>query len=43
MTGTMQAAVFKGNGILKVETVNIPRIEKEDQVLLEIQANRLLG
>ena len=43
MTGTMQAAVFKGNGILKVETVNIPRIEKEDQVLLEIQAASICG
>jgi len=40
---TMQAAVFKGNGILKVEEVEIPKIEKDDQVLLKVHAASICG
>lgn len=43
MTGTMQAAVFKGDGVLKVETVSIPRIQREGQVLLEVLAASICG
>lgn len=41
--GTMQAAVFKGNGILSVETVEIPRITEPDQVLLKVKAASICG
>ena len=35
---TMRAAVFKGNGVLQVEEVEIPKITKSDQVLLKVSA-----
>lgn len=31
---TMQAAVFKGNGVLEVDEVEIPKIRRPDQVLI---------
>ncbi|MDO5548253.1 MAG: alcohol dehydrogenase catalytic domain-containing protein [Eubacteriales bacterium] len=40
---TMQAAVFKGNGILKVETVEIPKITEPNQVLLKVEAASICG
>lgn len=41
--GTMQAAVFKGNGVLKVEEVEIPKIVNPDQVLLKVRAASICG
>ncbi|MDD4808399.1 MAG: alcohol dehydrogenase catalytic domain-containing protein [Oscillospiraceae bacterium] len=40
---TMQAAVFKGNGILSVEEVPVPAIEHPTQVLLKIRAASICG
>ncbi|MGN1008107.1 MAG: zinc-binding dehydrogenase [Butyricicoccus sp.] len=40
---TMQAAVFKGNGILEVEQVEIPKITAPDQVLLKVRAASICG
>ncbi|MBP3311477.1 MAG: alcohol dehydrogenase catalytic domain-containing protein [Butyricicoccus sp.] len=40
---TMQAAVFKGNGILEVEQVEIPEITAPDQVLLKVRAASICG
>lgn len=40
---TMQAAVFKGNGILKVEQVATPKITAPDQVLLKVHAASICG
>lgn len=39
----MQAAVFKGNGVLEVEQVDIPKIEQPDQVLLKVRAASICG
>ncbi|MGN1014837.1 MAG: zinc-binding dehydrogenase [Butyricicoccus sp.] len=43
MEGTMQAAVFKGNGVLRVEQVSIPHITAPDQVLLKVRAASICG
>ena len=40
---TMRAAVFKGNGVLQVEEVEIPKITKSDQVLLKVNAASICG
>lgn len=40
---TMRAAVFKGNGVLQLERVDIPRIREPDQVLLRVQAASICG
>ena len=40
---TMQAAVFKGNGVLELEQVEIPKIEHPDQVLLQVRAASICG
>ena len=40
---TMQAAVFKRNGVLDVEQVPIPQITAPDQVLLKVQAASICG
>lgn len=39
----MQAAVFKGNGVLTVEQVAIPQITQPDQVLLKVRAASICG
>jgi 2-desacetyl-2-hydroxyethyl bacteriochlorophyllide A dehydrogenase len=39
----MMAAVFQGNGVLSVETVDIPEIENGDEVLLEVEACSICG
>lgn len=41
--GTMQAAVFKGNGVLEVEQVDIPKITAPGQVLLKVRAASICG
>ncbi|UWP58875.1 zinc-dependent alcohol dehydrogenase [Ruminococcus gauvreauii] len=40
---TMQAAVFKGNGILSVEDLPFPVIKRPTQVLLKIRAASICG
>lgn len=39
----MQAAVFKGNGVLEVEQVEVPKIQEPDQVLLKVRAASICG
>lgn len=39
----MQAAVFKGDGVLKVQEVNIPQIQEPNQVLLKVHAASICG
>lgn len=39
----MQAAVFKGNGVLKVEQIPVPSITEPDQVLLKVRAASICG
>ncbi len=39
----MQAAVFKGDGVLEVERVEIPKIQEPDQVLLKVRAASICG
>lgn len=34
----MQAAVFKGNGVLEVEQVEVPKLREPDQVLIKVRA-----
>ena len=34
----MKAAIFKGNGVLKVEEVPVPKIERDDQILIKVRA-----
>jgi Threonine dehydrogenase and related Zn-dependent dehydrogenases len=43
MSKKMKAAVFQGNGILSVETVDIPEINNDDEVLLEVEACSICG
>lgn len=40
---TMRAAVFKGNGVLQLEQVEIPRLQEPDQVLLQVRAASICG
>ena len=39
----MKAAIFKGNGILKVEEVPVPKIERDDQILIKVRAASICG
>lgn len=41
--GKMQAAVFKGNGILKIEEVDIPQVKNPDQVVIKVRAASICG
>jgi threonine dehydrogenase-like Zn-dependent dehydrogenase len=43
MDGTMRAAVFEGEGDLVLKEVPVPRIERPDQVLLEVDAVSICG
>jgi threonine dehydrogenase-like Zn-dependent dehydrogenase len=40
---TMQAAVFKGNGVLEVEQVEVPTITEPDQVRIKVRAASICG
>ncbi|MGM9612498.1 MAG: zinc-binding dehydrogenase [Butyricicoccus sp.] len=40
---TMQAAIFKGNGVLEVEQVEVPKIQRPDQVLIQVRATSICG
>lgn len=42
-TATMKAAVFKGNGILKVEDVPIPEVTRDNDVLIRVEAASICG
>lgn len=39
----MRAAVFKGNGVLQLESVEIPKLREPDQVLLRVRAASICG
>jgi (R,R)-butanediol dehydrogenase / meso-butanediol dehydrogenase / diacetyl reductase len=39
----MLAAVFKGNGVLKVEEVPVPKLVKDDDVLMQVEACGICG
>lgn len=39
----MQAAVFKGNGVLEVEQVEVPKLREPDQVLIKVRAASICG
>lgn len=39
----MQAAVFKGNGVLEVDEVEPPKIWRPDQVLIQVRAAGICG
>ena len=39
----MKAAVFKGNGILKVEEVPVPKVQNADQVVIRVKAASICG
>lgn len=41
--GQMQAAVFRGDGVLEVTQMEIPNIQRPDQVLLKILAASICG
>jgi len=43
MAKKMMAAVFKGNGVLSVEPVDVPEIKNGDEVLLEVEACSICG
>ncbi len=43
MDRKMKAAVFKGNGVLAVEEVDVPVISNGDEVLLEVEACSICG
>jgi len=43
MPEKMMAAVFKGNGVLSVEKVDVPEIKNGDEVLLEVEACSICG
>lgn len=40
---TMKAAVFEGNGVLSLKEVPVPKIRKEDDVLLQVEAVSICG
>jgi L-iditol 2-dehydrogenase len=43
MKETMMAAVFEGEGVLTLQEVPVPRIEHQDQVLLQVDAVSICG
>ena len=43
MAETMRAAVFRGEGRLALEEVAVPRVERPDDVLLEVEAAGICG
>ena len=43
MKDTMRAAVFKGNGVIKLEQIPSPKIQKADDMILEIEVCSICG
>lgn len=43
MSNLMRAAIFKGNGVLTVQSVPIPEIKKDTQLLLKVEAASICG
>ena len=43
MKETMRAAVFKGNGVLEIEEVKVPKIRKPDDLIIEIEMCSICG
>ena len=43
MKSTMRAAVFKGNGVIKIEEIPSPKIGKGDEMILEIEVCSICG
>lgn len=43
MEGKMRAAVFEGEGVLKIKEVDIPQITKPDDVIVEVEACSICG
>jgi len=43
MSEKMMAAVFKGNGVLSVESVDVPKIKNRDEVLFKVEACSICG
>lgn len=43
MDTTMRAAVFEGNGVLKVKSVPIPQVRRDTDVLLRVDAASICG
>ena len=43
MKEKMKAAVFKGNGVLSIEEIDSPKIQKGDDIILEIEVCSICG
>ncbi len=43
MKNKMRAAVFEGNGILKIKEVDVPKIQKNDDLIVEIEMCSICG
>ncbi len=43
MESTMLGAVFKGNGICRVEEIPVPKVTRDDDVLLQVEAAGICG
>jgi (R,R)-butanediol dehydrogenase/meso-butanediol dehydrogenase/diacetyl reductase len=43
MAGTMKAAVFEGEGRLAIKDMPVPRIQRDDEVLLEVEGCGICG
>ena len=43
MQGLMRAAIFEGNGVLSVQSVPIPTIQTDSQLLLKVEAASICG
>ncbi|HHU63130.1 MAG TPA: L-threonine 3-dehydrogenase, partial [Clostridiales bacterium] len=37
MKDKMKAAVFEGEGVLKIKEVDVPKIEKADELIVEVE------
>lgn len=43
MSDLMRAAIFEGNGVLNVKSVPIPKIQRDTQLLLKVEAASICG
>ncbi|MDD2958709.1 MAG: zinc-dependent alcohol dehydrogenase family protein [Lachnospiraceae bacterium] len=43
MQGTMKAAFFEGNGVLEIRETEIPVLDREDEMLLKVEACSICG
>jgi 2-desacetyl-2-hydroxyethyl bacteriochlorophyllide A dehydrogenase len=43
MKGTMRAAIFEGNGVITIKKVEIPKIQKGDDMILKIEVCSICG